>query len=193
MWRLRNSTWRGAHNAPHCGTRTVLVENPTSSRAARRVTWGPQSGCRAKLVRIRQNNHHYLHTDYIQRQPQRGIRRFFFTASESHRKPRKPSGLEISHSTSHCPRVVRDITRKPDGMVAILQDLTPLAHSIGSLAGSDDPCAGICAPVYHRVEGQSVPSEWEVECDIARPDPILPSRWTKRSVVVGSGMRYYKT
>jgi hypothetical protein len=23
MWRLRNSTWRGAHNAPHCGTDSV--------------------------------------------------------------------------------------------------------------------------------------------------------------------------
>jgi len=22
---LRNSTWRGAHHAPHCGTRTVLA------------------------------------------------------------------------------------------------------------------------------------------------------------------------
>ena len=83
MRRLRNSTWRGAHNAPHCGTDsvsggrklgrnpshghlyrrrqsessrlfpqtelrltchrcTVLVDYPTSSRAARRTTWGPK-------------------------------------------------------------------------------------------------------------------------------------------------------
>ena len=37
---VRNSTWRGAHNAPHCGTRTVLADNPLSSRAARRASWG---------------------------------------------------------------------------------------------------------------------------------------------------------
>jgi len=81
MGRLRNSTWRGAHNAPHCGTDsvpggrslgrnpshghlyrrrqsestrlfpqtelrltchrcTVLVDFPSSSRAARRATRG---------------------------------------------------------------------------------------------------------------------------------------------------------
>src|SRR4051794_41511791 len=38
--RLRNSTWRGTHNVPHCGTRPVLVENSLSSRAARRATRG---------------------------------------------------------------------------------------------------------------------------------------------------------
>src|SRR3954463_1208598 len=43
MWRLRNSTWRGTHNVPHCGTRTVLVENPLSSRAARRDTRGSKT------------------------------------------------------------------------------------------------------------------------------------------------------
>jgi len=43
MWRLRNSTWRGAHNAPHCGTRTVLVDFPSSSRAARRATRGAKA------------------------------------------------------------------------------------------------------------------------------------------------------
>jgi len=83
MRRLRNSTWRGAHNAPHCGTDsvpggrklgrnpsrghlyrrcqsessrlfpqtelrltchrcTVLVDTPSSSRAARRATRGKQ-------------------------------------------------------------------------------------------------------------------------------------------------------
>jgi len=26
--RLRNSTWRGAHDAPHCGTRTVSPKTP---------------------------------------------------------------------------------------------------------------------------------------------------------------------
>src|SRR3954463_14566388 len=41
--RLRNSTWRGTHNVPHCGTRTVLVENPLSSRAARRDTRGSKT------------------------------------------------------------------------------------------------------------------------------------------------------
>src|SRR5579859_5479840 len=40
MGRLRNSTWRGAQNAPHCGTRTVLVDFPPSSRAARRASRG---------------------------------------------------------------------------------------------------------------------------------------------------------
>src|SRR3954467_3296661 len=40
--RLRNSTWRGTRNVPHCGTRTVLVDFPTSSRAARRATRGAQ-------------------------------------------------------------------------------------------------------------------------------------------------------
>jgi hypothetical protein len=40
MWRLRNSTWQGAQNAPYHGTRTVLVDFPTSSRAARRATRG---------------------------------------------------------------------------------------------------------------------------------------------------------
>ena len=39
MRRLRNSTWRGTHDVPHCGTRTVLVDNHSSSRAARRVIW----------------------------------------------------------------------------------------------------------------------------------------------------------
>src|SRR6185295_14349257 len=38
--RLRNSTWRGTHNVPHCGTRSVLVDFPSSSRAARRDTRG---------------------------------------------------------------------------------------------------------------------------------------------------------
>ena len=40
MWRLRNSTWRGTHNVPCHGTRTVLVDFPTSSRAARPATRG---------------------------------------------------------------------------------------------------------------------------------------------------------
>src|SRR3954467_1100954 len=40
MWRLRNSTWQGTHNVPCHGTRTVLVDFPTSSRAARRATRG---------------------------------------------------------------------------------------------------------------------------------------------------------
>ena len=91
MWRLRNSTWRGAYNAPHCGTdsvpggrklgrnpthgrlyrhwwtearrlfpqtelrltsprRTVLVDFPPSSRAARRATRGKGKCTRAILA-----------------------------------------------------------------------------------------------------------------------------------------------
>jgi len=48
--RLRNSTWRGAHNAPHCGTRTVLVDFPSSSRAARRASSGKGKCTRAILA-----------------------------------------------------------------------------------------------------------------------------------------------
>src|SRR3954463_10775707 len=40
QWRLPNSPRRGTHNVPHCGTRTVLVDYPKSSRAARRATRG---------------------------------------------------------------------------------------------------------------------------------------------------------
>ena len=40
MRRLRNSTWQGTHNVPCHGTRTVLVDFPSSSRAARRASWG---------------------------------------------------------------------------------------------------------------------------------------------------------
>jgi hypothetical protein len=40
MWRLRNSTWQGTHNVPCHGTRTVLVDFPSSSRAARRANGG---------------------------------------------------------------------------------------------------------------------------------------------------------
>jgi hypothetical protein len=43
MWRLRNSTLQGTHNVPCHGTRTVLVEISTSSRAARRATRGIES------------------------------------------------------------------------------------------------------------------------------------------------------
>ena len=42
MGRLRNSTWEGTHNVPSHGTRTVLVDFPPSSRAARRASWGTQ-------------------------------------------------------------------------------------------------------------------------------------------------------
>ena len=38
--RLWNSTWQGTHNVPCHGTRTVLAENPLSSRAARRASRG---------------------------------------------------------------------------------------------------------------------------------------------------------
>src|SRR5258708_2399222 len=40
MGRLRNSTWQGTHNVPCHGTRTVLVDFPPSSRAARRASRG---------------------------------------------------------------------------------------------------------------------------------------------------------
>src|SRR5258706_4638277 len=40
MGRLRNSTWQGTQNVPCHGTRTVLVDFPPSSRAARRASRG---------------------------------------------------------------------------------------------------------------------------------------------------------
>jgi hypothetical protein len=43
MRRLRNSTWEGTHNMPSHGTQTVLVDFPSSSRAARCATWGPKT------------------------------------------------------------------------------------------------------------------------------------------------------
>ena len=41
MWRLRNSTWRGTHNVPHCGTDSVpggrkLGRNPSHGHLYRR-------------------------------------------------------------------------------------------------------------------------------------------------------------
>src|SRR5882724_10130667 len=50
MRRLRNSTWEGTHNVPSHGTRTVLVDIPSSSRAARRASRGTQ-GQEPKLFR----------------------------------------------------------------------------------------------------------------------------------------------
>ena len=50
--RLRNSTWRGTHNVPHCGTRSVLVENSLSSRAARRDTRGSNSKSNSNSILV---------------------------------------------------------------------------------------------------------------------------------------------
>src|SRR4051812_45835800 len=47
MWRLRNSTWRGTHNVPHCGTDSVPGGRELGAESE---SWAPVSTLTDRVI-----------------------------------------------------------------------------------------------------------------------------------------------